>query len=618
MACFDDFDGVYFTVQALRAYHGADGQDVEIVVVDNHPGSKQGQATADFCSKARVVYHPYEGPPTTAGSRQKVFQLASAPVVCVLDCHILPRWGGFVQSVLDAVEVNPRAIHQGPLWLDNLRSWHTHFKPEWREGMWGTWQTATLHPSGVIVDLGIIDSKKIATPIFGGEPLPADGWEAWSLVSVETWAPPFEIPGQGLGMFACRKDVWPGFNPHFRGFGGEEMYIHAKARQLGIPTLCQPSLGWIHRFGRPNGVPYPNTWYDRCRNYVLGHRELGLPLDDVRSEFLGHRRVTEETWQSLIDNPQPYQPPGPPAPKAQGAHLQWSFPDLPSVLAWPEHKKSPHHIYYSRLQSLSASAVGGVVEFSDDPGTTAYLLSGIAEGSESGVTSYIHKLHFVIDAARRRRGARPHKAYVHGAPDYNGDPLQVEPMSCGALVVTSPVAADGNRWRALLDKWGPHVNGPIVLLGGGNMGEAGLAGGPGLRVTTEAWCDLAGWYCHHHDPQGIGYTEWRRVTDRPAGHSYVRAWAPGHGVGTELKKLLSRVGITATPTCGCNYRAQEMDRLGPLWCRENSGTVIDWLAEEAARRKDGIPFTRTGAWAVLSLAQKLGERACIKAEGVLK
>ena len=49
----------------------------------------------------------------------------------------------------------------------------------------------------------------------------------------------FEIPGQGLGFFACRKDVWPGFNPHARRqFGGEEMYIHEKVRWHVAAAVC--------------------------------------------------------------------------------------------------------------------------------------------------------------------------------------------------------------------------------------------------------------------------------------------------------------------------------------------------------------------------------------------
>jgi hypothetical protein len=61
------------------------------------------------------------------------------------------------------------------------------------------------------------------------------------------------------------------------------------------------------------------------------------------------------------------------------------------------------------------------------------------------------------------------------------------------------------------------------------------------------------------------------------------------GPGTELKKLLGRIGIKETPTCSCNSRAALMDRNGPDWCQQNRSLIIGWLAEEAAKRK--VPFT---------------------------
>ena len=64
--------------------------------------------------------------------------------------------------------------------------------------------------------------------------------------------------------------------------------------------------------------------------------------------------------------------------------------------------------------------------------------------------------------------------------------------------------------------------------------------------------------------------------------------SPTHGPGTELKKLLARVGITASPDCSCNARAAEMDRQGVEWCEGNIDTIVGWLREQAAAR--GLPF----------------------------
>ena len=63
---------------------------------------------------------------------------------------------------------------------------------------------------------------------------------------------------------------------------------------------------------------------------------------------------------------------------------------------------------------------------------------------------------------------------------------------------------------------------------------------------------------------------------------------PTHGPGTELKKLLAKVGITASPDCACNARAAEMDRQGVEWCEANLDTIVGWLREQAEAR--GLPF----------------------------
>jgi len=72
------------------------------------------------------------------------------------------------------------------------------------------------------------------------------------------------------------------------------------------------------------------------------------------------------------------------------------------------------------------------------------------------------------------------------------------------------------------------------------------------------------------------------------------------GVGTELKKLLSYIGIRATPNCSCNQKAKVMDKKGIEWCEENEKIILDWLEEEAKKRR--LPFLRFGAKKILKLA----------------
>jgi hypothetical protein len=59
----------------------------------------------------------------------------------------------------------------------------------------------------------------------------------------------------------------------------------------------------------------------------------------------------------------------------------------------------------------------------------------------------------------------------------------------------------------------------------------------------------------------------------------------------ELKKLLKRIGIVATPNCSCNARAKRMDTeeaREPGWCEAHLDEIVGWLREEAAKRK--LPF----------------------------
>ena len=64
--------------------------------------------------------------------------------------------------------------------------------------------------------------------------------------------------------------------------------------------------------------------------------------------------------------------------------------------------------------------------------------------------------------------------------------------------------------------------------------------------------------------------------------------APTHGPGTELKKLLKLIGITASPDCSCNARARLVDERGIEWCEANIDEIVGWLREEASKR--GLPF----------------------------
>ena len=89
--------------------------------------------------------------------------------------------------------------------------------------------------------------------------------------------------------------------------------------------------------------------------------------------------------------------------------------------------------------------------------------------------------------------------------------------------------------------------------------------------------------------------------------------SPPAGPGTELKKILSRVGITSAPDCSCNAHAAEMDRNGCEWVEANMSTVVGWLREQAAAR--GLPFLDAAGRALVLVAVRNARRAATPAGG---
>ncbi len=260
MATYDDFDGVYFSAMAIRMYHPEVTAETEILVIDNNPGG--------VCSKSlRGLEESIEGYRYVANDqlqgtavRDFVFHEAQTDYVLCIDSHVFIEQGAIARLIayFDA-HTGCRDLLQGPLVHDNLDSIVTHFEPVWRAGMFGIWAC---------------DER---------------GKDADS--------PSFEIPMQGLGLAACRKNAWLGYNRRFSGFGGEEGYIHQKFRNAGARVLCLPFLRWIHRFERPMGTRYENIWEERIRNYLIGFAEVGLDTQLILEHFKA--LTSEETVQRV-------------------------------------------------------------------------------------------------------------------------------------------------------------------------------------------------------------------------------------------------------------------------------------------------------------------------------
>jgi len=246
-ATANDYDGVYFTIQSIRLHHPEILDEVEFLVLDKAPTGPCAEALQDlanWCKNYRYI--PYRSAQGTA-VRDLLFREAAGEFVLCIDSHVLFVPGSLARF-LEYCKHNRTTndLLQGPLLSDALEALATHFSPKWSHGMYGVWA---------------LDER-----------------------GKDASGPPFEIEMQGLGVFGCRREAWPGFNPRLAGFGGEEGYIHEKIRRGGR-TLCLPFLGWMHRFQRPMGIRYNVSWEDRIRNYLLIYDELGLDPTPVMSHF---------------------------------------------------------------------------------------------------------------------------------------------------------------------------------------------------------------------------------------------------------------------------------------------------------------------------------------------
>tara|TARA_R110000824_G_scaffold96852_5_gene231601 strand:- start:394 stop:1398 length:1005 start_codon:yes stop_codon:yes gene_type:complete len=248
-ATYDDFQGVFFTYQAIRLANLDILDRLDLVVIDNNPDSRDGKETKDFCKKAGIRYLEERERRSTA-VRDRIFEEALAPWAMSIDPHVLFEPNTILQLLAWIFkESESEDLLHGPMLYDYLRDEvpATHMDPVWRDNMHGTW---------------------------GHDPRGKDR-------SAES----FEIPMHGLGLVVSKVETWPGFHPLFLGFGGEEGYVHEKKRQMGGTSKCLPFLRWLHRFQRPRGVEYPLIIEERIKNYLIGWSDLGKDLEEVIEHF---------------------------------------------------------------------------------------------------------------------------------------------------------------------------------------------------------------------------------------------------------------------------------------------------------------------------------------------
>jgi len=251
---YDDFDSVSVATIANAHFHRKHIN--EIVIVDNNPDSHEGQALKKLCASAGWKYVAYRNAIGTAAAKDMAIRSCQGWTVC-MDSHVVLLPGFF--DKLDLLD--DKALYHGPLVMDNGQSVATSLSEEWSDGMKGKWQNDGF----------------------------ADGIHS--------------IKNNGTGMFVVNADHWLGYNPNFRGFGGEEWYLQQKYIKYGNGAYLHTAMKWWHRFGCPRGKKYPLKAFDKFRNYMIGFEELGLNTKEVVEHFLATGLITKEQSYTWRDKP---------------------------------------------------------------------------------------------------------------------------------------------------------------------------------------------------------------------------------------------------------------------------------------------------------------------------
>lgn len=611
MAHHEDYDGVYFTCQALGLYQ--DLTDCEILIVDNSPASAAGKEIKKLVDgwiakgPGRARYIPLPDAVGTSVPRDRVFREAQGEIVLCMDCHVM-LWPRAIETLIEWFDERPgcKDLVTGPILYDDLKTYATHFDNRWRGEMFGTWGQAWGCKCGrstfAAIDgppsdggqpgdtsAGICRYRELAWPQneIGGCDKCGTGYPylAWpghekemirlgfrQLGKVAT-DQPFEIPGNGLGLFACRKDAWPGFNPNARGFGGEELYIHEKIRRAGGRNWCLPFLRWSHRFGRIGGPKYPLSRYAKARNYVLEFQELGWDLEPIRQNI----RIPADEWEHLLADPvknvkskhetvsatqliqQSYGRQQPPPNATLDEIYQWCV-GVPRDL--DEH--------LDKLREL-ASKCEHVTEFGKRRESTVGLIAGrprVVISYNTEPDELIRTLHDAVQVdANKRRGVQAVDTYT---THLGADSLAIDPISETDLLFVDTIH-HGDRIYEELNKHGGRVRKWIVLRGTSAFWLQAEGGGRGMMSGVHQWMgEHPEWHKTYRATNQYGLLVLSRDKSEPTIED---------GPGTELHGILESLGINLGEKCSCRRRMLDMDNWGIDGCKANRETIVGWLRE---------------------------------------
>jgi hypothetical protein len=622
MPTYDDPAGLEWTLISLAHGHDLRSVEILVVDNHPIYETKHGKAQEDGATRTtrRLVeglggrYIPLVSPTGTAPPRNRIFQEASNDIVLVMDSHVQlqPNALDWITDYFERHETpdivcGPRlgkALVPGE---QRLQVSATHYADVWRSEMWGIWAQAwgcecgrfnfdasAVRRPGQAASIELIDGslatvpgKREQPPLCAfhkielgrevvtecpacGKSLPADlpyiqheepltqlGFvrRGWKFDDVE----PFPITGLGLGMFAMRRQDWPGFPAAMRGFGGGELHLHELVRSRGGQAICLPQAGWWHSFHRSGGkVPYPLTLWDKLRNYVIWRNELGYPLDPVYDHFVRELgKINQAQWDHLVADPI--------------AHTQW-----PGHLATKKNKPS------GRPQPSEGASVEDIYRWvlATKRDCVEHLPEVRKLASQcKHVTAFVKRREW--DVAVAAAGVEQYRSCnAEDDPlrerldleDLPGNSLSADRQDTDLLILDTMHSAE--RITQELDHWHLHVRRWIAIRGTRTFAEVAEGGGkPGLLVGIRDWLKQ--------------HPQWKRVyqDDRQYGLT-VLSCDPNErtidrGVGYELSKLYKSLGINPPQNCTCRALSRKMDELGAAGCREQEDELVKAMKANA-------------------------------------
>ena len=104
MATFDDYDGVYFSVQALRMYHPGILDQIDILIIDNNPAGAAAAKLKELDSYIPNYRYVPESEVVGTAIRDRIFQESNAEFVLVMDCHVFVVPGALARLLASSVE----------------------------------------------------------------------------------------------------------------------------------------------------------------------------------------------------------------------------------------------------------------------------------------------------------------------------------------------------------------------------------------------------------------------------------------------------------------------------------------------------------------------------------